>query len=377
MKLLFYSYSTTSYGAPTSMLNLIAGLSANKEIRISVVVPNNGPLTKALRSLPVKVVVIPFSKWVYSRSLYERKLRSNWFLAKIWFYKNLLSKALLNLFFLPVHLYTVRGLKPDVIYTNSSLSPMGVMVARILRINSVWHHRETINDPVTDFFIEWPRAFEKRILNFPDVHLYASSYLLDSYRPYLVNGKNVLVTNGVEAPGIISKSGQSGKLVLGMVGRLNQQKGQESVINILNDFPELSLHLYGAGEKFYIDRLRLLAKSNIQFRGFKDKESIYREIDYLIVNARNESFGRVVAEAFGYGVPVIAIRSGALPELMDDGVGFLFGDDDELRSIVAKVAKISRAAHNQMSERCVERYNAHFSIAKYCANILDTLKMYF
>lgn len=76
-----------------------------------------------------------------------------------------------------------------------------------------------------------------------------------------------------------------------------------------------------------------------------------------------ETSSLVAMEALAAGTPVIAYRSGALPEIVEDGVtGFLVSDVNEMAEAIGKVDAISseachRAAERRFSkERMVERY---------------------
>ena len=55
------------------------------------------------------------------------------------------------------------------------------------------------------------------------------------------------------------------------------------------------------------------------------------ERSLLMVTSEREPFGRVAVEALAAGVPVAAMRSGALPEIVEDGrTGVLASTEEEL-----------------------------------------------
>lgn len=374
MHILFYSHSTTLYGAPTSLLNLIEGiLAVRPDIKISIILPDNGPLVAKMKELPIDVMVVPALKWAYSNKLYLQKKRSNKLTAYLWYYKNVLQKALKNAWQLPKHISIAKKIKPDVIYVNSSLCPVGILVGHYCNIKTIWHHRETINDPETDFFIEYPEKMVKNILNMPSFHLHPSHFLKKTYDGLINTGQSEVVYNGV-----FFKTGEAGKdkqpkerVVIGMVGRFNDQKGQAEVLDYLlkKSIHNVTINLYGTGEQK--DKIALASYSeslDIQIRGFQTREVIYNEIDFLLVNAKNESFGRVAAEAFYHGVPVIARRSGALPELIDDQKnGFLYSDLTELEKIILSLKNID---YTDISRNCRRKFNECFSIEQYTQNVL-------
>ena len=72
-----------------------------------------------------------------------------------------------------------------------------------------------------------------------------------------------------------------------------------------------------------VDRLNL--RANVRFLGKVDNVGdVLRGADLFLLPSESESFGLAALEAMACGVPVVASRTGGLPEVLDDGVtGFL------------------------------------------------------
>src|SRR5680860_168299 len=148
MKLLFYSHSSTLYGASTSLVNLISGIKIqDASIEFHVVIPDEGPLSNYLKEENISFSVLPHYFWTYNLDLSNRKKKQNYLLWKIWFFKNKWEKRLKNRVYFNRHKEFVKEYAPDYIYVNSSLAPMGAKVATRLKIPFIWHHRETLDDP--------------------------------------------------------------------------------------------------------------------------------------------------------------------------------------------------------------------------------------
>ncbi len=66
----------------------------------------------------------------------------------------------------------------------------------------------------------------------------------------------------------------------------------------------------------------------------------------------NEPFGFSVIEALACGTPVIAIRRGSMPELIEDGVtGFLVNSVDEAIDAIGRIGEIDRRACRAAAEK--------------------------
>ena len=69
-----------------------------------------------------------------------------------------------------------------------------------------------------------------------------------------------------------------------------------------------------------------------------------------------EPFGLVAIEALACGTPILALRVGALPEILRDGVDGFFGDDvGQLAFLVDRVADLDRA---EIRASVLERFSA-------------------
>jgi glycosyltransferase involved in cell wall biosynthesis len=77
----------------------------------------------------------------------------------------------------------------------------------------------------------------------------------------------------------------------------------------------------------------------------------------------NEPFGIVFAESLACGTPVISCPTGALPEIVRQGVeGFLIESIEEGCDAVAELDSIDRAA---CRKRAVEHFSAEALLARY------------
>lgn len=142
-----------------------------------------------------------------------------------------------------------------------------------------------------------------------------------------------------------------GPLRLGYVGSLNRQKGVHVLIDAVNRLPAGSVRLtiYGNPDVFPAYAAGLKAQSThpgITFAGVVDRVDLWTRLaglDALVLPTQwYEASPLVIGEAFAAGLPVIASRIGALPELIRDGVdGRLFppGDASALSEVLRLLAE--------------------------------------
>lgn len=108
------------------------------------------------------------------------------------------------------------------------------------------------------------------------------------------------------------------------VGRLSPEKGVEGLLRAWEKVPEFPLKIVGDGP--LAPSLKDFAAQrnirNVEFLGFVDKKAFERQMSgarFLIVPSLcYENFPRVLAEAFSYGTPVLAVRLGSLSEIVQE-----------------------------------------------------------
>ena len=123
------------------------------------------------------------------------------------------------------------------------------------------------------------------------------------------------------------------------VSRLARAKHIDVLIKAAN-LAKFNLKIVGSGRDF--ERLKQTAAPTVEFLGnLSDQElkKTYLNAKAFLFASKDEEFGIAPVEAMGYALPVIAFRSGGLPEYLIDGKnGYLFDHLDE-NSLVEKVKK--------------------------------------
>lgn len=93
-------------------------------------------------------------------------------------------------------------------------------------------------------------------------------------------------------------------------------------------------------------------------------ERLLQASDIFVLASVGEAFGLVLAEAMACGVPVIGSRSGAIPEIVEDGKTGLLATPLDPASFADAVERLGRdeELRREMGGRAVERVRRHFTI---------------
>ncbi|MGC8711922.1 MAG: glycosyltransferase family 4 protein [Leptodesmis sp.] len=122
------------------------------------------------------------------------------------------------------------------------------------------------------------------------------------------------------------------------VGRLSAEKEIDRIKPVMEAIPGARLALVGDGP-----HRQALEKhfegTPTHFVGYLqglELGAAFASADAFIFPSRTETLGLVLLEAMAAGCPVVAARSGGIPDIVEDGVnGFLFDPNDENGAIVA------------------------------------------
>lgn len=122
-----------------------------------------------------------------------------------------------------------------------------------------------------------------------------------------------------------------GALVVGVIGRLDKDKGHLPFIRALaqkipND-PQLVILIVGDGperERLEVAARRLGLGKRVRFLGYyEDMPRVYRTLDLLVLPSRTEAQPMVILEALASGVPVVSTAVGGIPRMLGEGAGVL------------------------------------------------------
>lgn len=166
-------------------------------------------------------------------------------------------------------------------------------------------------------------------------------------------GLNFVATimNAIDLSGTVYSEKKDDFLLF--VGRMNPEKGAHLAVNVANMLGKklvIATKMAEPHEKHYFEyQVKPQLTSNIDILGeisAKEKAQLYsRAACTLFPIQWPEPFGLVMIESMAAGTPVVAIRNGAVPEVIEDGLtGFIVEDTKQMAAAAMRASEITPAA---------------------------------
>lgn len=183
---------------------------------------------------------------------------------------------------------------------------------------------------VTDWIIAVSRALKEELIS--EMHLHPE--------------RITVIYNGVMFHPA-SRSAGAG-LRIGTVARLAPQKGVDHLIRaaaiVLKEFPSATFLIIGDGPlRRTLETLAddVGARDNMEFLGFRpDALSIVAGLDVFVLASTREAFGLTLVEALSQQVPVVASRTGGIPEIVDGSTTGLLAEPGDAEDIAQKICRL-------------------------------------
>ncbi|MGH9377797.1 MAG: nucleotidyltransferase family protein [Terriglobia bacterium] len=322
-----------------------------------VAFPDEGPFAAELRRRGVETLYFPLGRYRSGRkSIYDiasfplRSLHCAFQLSRI-----------------------IRARKVKLVYINSPRCLVaGVLAAQFTGRPSLFHLHMTMTRGADLLVARWASS---RLTKIVACSKTAASSLAKS-KPSL-EGSIQVIYNPVRKPRFPAPSTplsaalaallrSSKQPVVGVVGRINPQKGQHILLEAARELvlrgweiqivfvgaPDKSSHEDLAYTRFLQSRIRDLGlEKRVHWSGYlEDPNPIYAILDALVIPSTfNEGLPLVALEALQWGVPVIGSRVGGIPEVIQDGVNGLLTKPGDAGALA----------------KCIERWleNAEFRAA--------------
>jgi glycosyltransferase involved in cell wall biosynthesis len=252
----------------------------------------------------------------------------------------------------------LRRFRPDLVHAVNPfiLGPSGIFYARRLQVPLVASYHTNVAAYARyyklNFFSDAARWWTRQLHNRAEVNLCTS----EAAKDYLLKEgiKRVrLWPQGVDALHFhpdkasdewrerLSGGHPSGKLLL-YAGRLAPEKGIERLKAILREVPGTRLAIVGDGPARR-DLEREFAGTATVFTGVlqgEDLAAAYASADAFLFPSTTDTLGLAMIEALASGLPIVAARSGASHEIVDEEENGLLYEADSAHSLVAAVRRL-------------------------------------
>ena len=314
VRVVVLDHTAQTGGAELALLRTCAALDPTR-VDVTVLLFADGPLVDRLRSLGVRVRVLPLDARVAGA---DRHSAGRW---------AALGSLLRTLPFIGRLARELRRLDPQVVHTTSLKADLiGLPAARLARRPVIWHlHDRVAPDYLPGVVVRVLRTLARRV-DAVVVNSAATAATLPGIDTVLAYpglapeqiGPDPVDRQRPEPP------------VVGIVGRISPTKGQLEFLDAAERLAaaddRLRFRVIGDSlfaEQEYADQVRVRAErgvlaGRVEFTGWvADPAS---ELDRLSVmvhaSPTPEPFGQVVAEAMARGVPVVATSGGGVDEIV-------------------------------------------------------------
>ena len=373
MNILFVTHHDNFQGSSRSLMSLIEGLQ-EYDVAPFVVNPRESIFTEALRSRGIEYAILPVPWWISKKTLSCKKKIDH---------VSVIRESVPNL------QKVIRDWKIDLVYTNSSVTPVGLLAARKEKVPHIWHIRE-FGD--LDFGLQfvYPKALSRAFMRRSDAVICHSKVVRNyHFKPGVKKVHQIY--NGVALKGqfaerlsLRQRSQQDRPFTFLMMSGITPMKGQEVAIRALAELRDRGvlarLIIGGSGRTDYLEHLSKLCNelnlgTQVDFTGFiKEPFSKYYSADCALICSENEAFSRVGLEAMSTALPLIGKNSGGNPEIIVDGeTGFLYNSFDELVGAMLKLAQ-NPSLGQKMGLAGWQRARDLFNIGDYAANVYRVIK---
>ena len=202
-----------------------------------------------------------------------------------------------------------------------------------------------------------------------------------------------VVYEGVEVPAMVTHEARQrarqrwsvtiDEPLIGCVGYLLPEKGQETVVRAMPavraKFPGTRLLLAGDGP--CRERLEALTKQfglqdAIIFAGFvEDVAQVYAALDIFVFPSLAEPLGTSLLAAMAWGLPVLAVASGGVPEYVDDGENGLLAAESKPDLVSNGVVRLlsNDSLRQHVGQKARRKMEAQFSAS---CMVQNTLRAY-
>jgi len=195
-----------------------------------------------------------------------------------------------------------------------------------------------------------------------------------------------LIYNGVRDCGFVPRPRAGRTATVGMIGRIAPEKGHLDFVQAAGMLAakgrDVRFIVVGAAlfsDPAYEARVRAAAAGGtVEFRGWTDDvASVLHEIDVLAVPSSGaECSPRILIEAFSAGTPIVAYRSGGIPELVRSGETGLLTAQNTPEALAASIDQLltGRGYMARLSANGRREWDSRFRIERFRNEVAEVVE---
>lgn len=327
-------------GSTISLLRRIERLDTDA-FRVTVVVPEDGPMVEKFKNAGAKVLIVPMSVLLRFKSLGS------------------FMKYIFGFFPTVLRLYRLmRGIEVDIVHSNDSIILVGEIAGKIANLRTITHIRDDIKHP------SYAVRLRNFIINtFSDLVLSVSTAVLENFSLYGGRlSRSMVLYDGVDldlfAPDYKDNKRRGLELrvdfsvpeeakIVTHIARVDPNKGQKELVCaaelVLKVNPSVYFLLVGDINNARFQRYKGKVLKRIEESSLKDSvllagrrdniQDIINISDVIVLNSIYDAHPGVLCEALACGKPVVASNVGGIPELVQDGVSGCLVPPQDVRAL--------------------------------------------
>jgi glycosyltransferase involved in cell wall biosynthesis len=258
--------------------------------------------------------------------------------------------------------------KFDVVHIYTNEEEIALPFASLCQKPVVFTHHDPFN-----FLVKYKNNFPK----YKHLNWLSMSYAQRAGMPEDTNWVGNIY-HGLDEP-MLSPVENPARDYVAFLGRIIHPKGVHLAIEAVETYNKtaktpLTLKIAGkhyaeeSKDTYWREEIEPRLSKNIEYVGFIDTPEVKLEFlgnakALLVPSLFDEPFGMVTLEAFACSTPVIALDSGALPEVIDDGMtGYIVGTSDDEKQMVDNLVKALTDIEAIDPNACRAAYESNFTL---------------
>jgi len=192
----------------------------------------------------------------------------------------------------------------------------------------------------------------------------------EAVRAEIPTNRLTLVHNGISKsrplPHGVATDWASKKAKVLFIGRLDRQKGFDILIEAARSLEDvMDVRIVGASVVNKFDGAEIPA--NVSLLGWLDRQQIETQLeaaDLVVIPSRWEAFGLVALEAMRAAKPILAFQSGALPEIVVDGVTGVLCEPVAVQPLIDGFRRMLDLDLKVLGQRGYDRFKQFYDVQK-------------